>query len=84
MNKKNIPNLINIGTGKDYTILEYAKIFAKFLDVKINIKLDKTKPNGMPKKVMDVSLAKKYGWYAKMPLKRAIVSTYRNYLNEKK
>ena len=84
MNKKNIPNLINIGTGKDYTILEYAKIFAEYLDVKINIKLDKTKPNGMPKKVMDVSLAKKYGWYSKMPLKTAIVSTYRSYLNEKK
>ena len=84
MNKKNIPNLLNIGTGRDYTILEYAKMFAKYLNVKIEIKLDKTKPNGMPRKVMDVSMAKKYGWYAKMPLKSAIVSTYRSYINETK
>ena len=84
MNKKNTPNLINIGTGKDYTIIEYAKFFAKYLGVKIQIKLDKTKPNGMSKKVMDISLAKKNGWYAKTPLKKAIVSTYRNYLDEKK
>ena len=34
-------------------------MFAKYLNVKIEIKLDKTKPNGMPRKVMDVSMAKK-------------------------
>ena len=35
---KNIPNLLNIGTGRDYTILEYYKMFAKYLNVKIEIK----------------------------------------------
>ncbi|MBC8307513.1 MAG: NAD-dependent epimerase/dehydratase family protein, partial [Pelagibacterales bacterium] len=83
MNKKNIPNLINIGTGKEHTIEQYAKLFAKYLDINIKIIFDKSKPNGMARKVMDVSLAKKYGWVAKKLLKESIVSTYRSYLNEK-
>ena len=83
MNKKNIPNLINIGTGKEHTIEQYAKLFAKYLDINNKIIFDKSKPNGMARKVMDVSLAKKYGWGAKKLLKESIVSTYRSYLNEK-
>jgi len=83
MNKKKIADLINIGTGKEYTIEQYAKLFAKYLNINVKIIFDKSKPTGMPRKVMDISLAKKYGWVAKKTLKEAIVSTYRNYLNEK-
>lgn len=83
MNKKNIPDLINIGTGKEYSIAKYAKIFAKHLNVDVKIIFDKSKPNGMLRKVMDISLAKKFGWTAKKTIKEAIVSTYRSYLNEK-
>lgn len=83
MNKKNIPDIINIGSGKEYTIKKYAEIFLKCLNVKAKIILDKSKPSGMPRKVMDVLLAKKHGWVAKNNLKDSIVSTYVNYLNEK-
>ena len=83
MNKKNIPDLINIGTGKEYSIEQYAKIFAKHLNVNPKIIFDKSKPNGMKRKVMNVSLAKTFGWTSKKTIKEAIVSTYRSYLNEK-
>ena len=61
MKKKTKKNLINIGTGIDYSIKEYAKILAKIIipNKKILFYFDKSKPNGTPRKVMDVSLAKK-------------------------
>ena len=63
MNKKKKPTLINIGTGKDFTIEHFAKLIAKTIlpQKKINIKYDLTKPNGIKRKVMDISLAKKHG-----------------------
>ncbi len=81
MNKKFKETVINIGTGKDYTVKEYAK---KILNVilprkKILIKFDKTKPNGTPRKVLDVSLAKKYGWKSKTKLKFGILETYNEF-----
>ena len=81
MNKKTKESLINIGTGKEYTIKEYAKRYLKILlpNKKINIKYDLTKPNGSPRKVLDISLAKKYGWRAKSDLNEAIIATYKDF-----
>ena len=86
MNKKFKGSMINIGTGKDYSIKEYAKIILKLIipNKKIKIKYDKSKPNGTPRKVMDVSLAKKYGWKSKIDLKKAIRLTYNDYLLKKR
>ena len=85
MNKKFKGSMINIGTGKDYSIKDYAKIILKLIipNKKIKIKYDKSKPNGTPRKVMDVSLAKKYGWKSKIDLKKAIRLTYNDYLLKK-
>ena len=85
MKKKLKENLINIGTGVDYTIREYANIMLSVIcpDKKIKIKFDRSKPNGTPRKVMDISLAKKYGWTAKSKLKNSILNTYKSYLIEK-
>ncbi len=81
MNKKIKESLINIGTGKDYTIKDYAKILLKIIHPgkKVIIKFDKSKPNGTPRKVLNVSLAKKYGWVAKTDIKKAIEITYKDY-----
>jgi len=86
MNKKTKHNLINIGTGKDYTIKYYAQLISKIIlpNKKIEIKYDRSKPNGTPRKVMDISLAKKYGWMSGTPLELAILITYQKYLKEKK
>tara|TARA_Y100000591_G_scaffold67131_1_gene55568 strand:+ start:2878 stop:3819 length:942 start_codon:yes stop_codon:yes gene_type:complete len=87
MNKKIKESLINIGTGKDLSIKEYVQLFLNLLipEKKIKIRFDKSKPNGIPKKLMDVSLAKKNGWTYKTNLDDAIISTYKDYcLNQKK
>ena len=82
MNKRIKESLINIGTGKDFTIKQYAKLLLKIIypGKKIKIKFDKTKPNGTPRKVLNVNLAKKYGWVAKTDIKKAIEITYKDYL----
>jgi len=81
MNKKTKQHLINIGTGKDNTINFFAKQILKVLipDRKIIIKYDKSKPNGTPRKVLDISLAKKYGWKAKSNFKNSIIETYNSF-----
>jgi len=84
MKRKTQHSLINIGTGKDYSIKYYANLIIKLImpNKKIAIKYDKSKPNGTPRKVLDVSLAKKYGWHSSMNLKDAIIKTHNSYLKE--
>ncbi len=81
MNKKVKHTLINVGTGKDLRIKEYVELFLRILLPKRKIKIiyDKSKPNGTPRKVLDVSLAKKYGWSSKTSIKNAILKTYKEY-----
>lgn len=79
LGKKTKENLINIGSSKEKSILEYAKIISKVLDVKINFKLDKSKPNGTPRKILDNSIAKKYGWNALADLRSSILDTYEDF-----
>ncbi len=84
MKKKTKHFLINIGSGRDYTIKYYLELIAKVIlgNIKIKIRYDKSKPNGVPRKVMDVSLAKKYGWKYKINLKTSIKITYQSFLKE--
>lgn len=83
MKKKTKHSLINIGTGIDYSIKDYAKKIMKILNVKGDIVFDKTKPDGTPRKLLDISLAKKYGWRAKTTLKNGIIKTYASFLDKK-
>ena len=84
MKKKTKHHLINIGTGKDYSINYFAKKILKILipDRKIIIKYDKSKPNGTPRKVLNNTLAKKYGWKAKSNFKNSIIETYNSFKNK--
>jgi GDP-L-fucose synthase len=84
MNKKTREIIINIGTGKDYSIKQYAHIISSRINpnVKLDIRFDKTKPNGTPRKVLDISLAKKYGWKPKIDLKNAIDYTFKDFLKK--
>ena len=84
MNKKIKETLVNIGTGKDFTIKEYANLLSKIINPgkKIKILFDRTKPNGTPRKVLNINLAKKYGWKAKTNIEEAIKITYRDYLRK--
>ena len=86
INNKFKGTILNIGTGNDYSIKEYAKTILKTIipDKNVKIRYDRSKPNGTPRKVMDVSLAKKYGWKAKIDLKLAIKMTYWDFLLKNK
>ena len=86
MKKKTKHTLINIGTGKDYSIKIWAKLILKLLlpNRKIKIKYDLSKPNGVKRKVMDVSLAKKYGWKSKVNINSGILDVYKKLKDEAK
>ena len=81
--KKNVTHtLINIGSSQEKTIFEYCKFIMKKLDIKLEIKLDKRKPNGTPRKILDCSLAKKYGWRSKYSLDDGFKLTLKDFLNK--
>ncbi len=84
MNKKIKEPFINIGIGKDYPIIWYAKFLMRKMNVNLKIKYDRSKPDGMPKKLLDISLAKKYGWKPKYNFDDAFENTYENFLKSKK
>ncbi|MDA9966883.1 GDP-L-fucose synthase [Candidatus Pelagibacter sp.] len=84
MNKKTSHSLINIGTGVDYSIKDYANIIMKILKINLKIILDKSKPDGTPKKILDISVAKNYGWNAKTSFKNGIIKTYSDFLVKEK
>ena len=79
MNKKIKEPFLNIGTGKSYSIKWYAKFLMRRIGVNLRIEFDKTKPDGMPKKCLDISLAKKYGWKLKSNLNRGFDITYKDF-----
>ena len=62
MKKKIKQPFINIGTGKEHSILWYAKYLMKKMKVNLKVQFDKSKPDGMPHKCLDISIAKQYGW----------------------
>ena len=84
MNKKTKHTLINIGSGKDSSIKDFAKLFLDIIapDKKIDIKYDQSKPNGTQRKVLDISLAKSYGWKPNHDLRVQILKTYHSYLEK--
>ena len=79
MNKKIKEPFLNIGTGKSYSIKWFAKFLMKKIGVNLKIKFDKTKPDGMPKKCLDISLAKKYGWKPKGDFNKGFEITFEDY-----
>lgn len=68
LKKKTKESLINIGSGKEKSISEYAKYLIKKFGLKFKISYDKSKPNGTPRKILDSSLARKYGWRSKISI----------------
>lgn len=76
MQKYSQSDLINIGTGKDLTIKELAGIIKKVVGFKGKIVYDKTKPDGTPQKLLNVSRLHKLGWKHKTELEGGIRTTY--------
>ena len=79
MQDYDIPDIINVGTGEDVTIKELAEMVADVVKYHREIKWDITKPNGTPRKLLDVSKIKSLGWSPKIKLEDGIRSTYEWY-----
>jgi GDP-L-fucose synthase len=71
---------LNVGTGRDITILELAETIARVVGWAGTFTLDKSKPDGMPRKVMDVSRLRTLGWSASTEFETGLKEAYRWYL----
>jgi len=71
---------INVGVGEDVSILELATQIARVVGYEGRFVTDPSKPDGTPRKLMDVSRLSKLGWHASIPLERGIQDTYRWFL----
>ena len=76
--------LVNIGTGEDITIAEFARVVAATVGYKGEISFDSSRPDGTPRKLLDVSRLAKLGWQARTSLQDGIKLAYRAYLSETK
>ena len=77
------PDLINIGVGTDVTIRELTELVASVVGYRGKIMWDATKPDGTPRKLMDVSRLTALGWKAKTVLRAGVEKTYASFLAEK-
>ena len=71
---------INVGVGRDSSILELAQLVSDIVGFSGEIEFDRSKPDGTPRKLLDVSLIKSLGWQARIGLREGIESTYAWYL----
>ena len=83
MNNYSGNETINAGTGKEITIKDLVNLVAKVVDYNGTIKWDTSKPNGTPRKLLDVSKATKLGWKYKTELEDGIKLAYDDFLNNK-
>jgi len=71
---------INVGTGSDISIRDLAELIARIVDYRGNFVFDPSKPDGTPRKVMDVSRLRALGWQSKLPLEEGLEQAYSWYL----
>lgn len=81
MNHYSGDETVNAGTGKEISIRELAELVARVVDYRGEILWDTNKPNGTPRKLLDVSKAERLGWRYKMELEDGIRLAYQDFLN---
>jgi len=74
---------INVGTGEDLSIRELAEILREIIHPNATLTFDTSKPDGMPRKLLDVSRLHALGWRHRIALREGIVSTYRWFLENR-
>ncbi|HUO68473.1 MAG TPA: GDP-L-fucose synthase [Gammaproteobacteria bacterium] len=80
MERYDSPDIINVGWGEDVTIAELAALVRDIVGFEGGIELDRSKPDGTPRKLMDVTKITGLGWRAKISLADGLASTYRWFL----
>ena len=74
--------IINVGLGSDISIKELAKLVSSLVDFEGEILWDESKPDGTPRKLLDISKLNHLGWKAKTSLKKGIELTLESYVKE--
>src|SRR5213082_1698656 len=80
LEKYDSPEIINIGCGEDVTIRELAELVCEVVGFDGKLVWDKTKPDGTPRKLLDVTRIRKLGWQPTIPLRKGIAQTYEWFL----
>jgi GDP-L-fucose synthase len=80
MENYNSPDPLNVGVGNDLTIAELAALVARIVGYSGRLVFDSSRPDGTPRKLLDVSRLSTLGWRARIPLEQGIASTYDWYL----
>jgi GDP-L-fucose synthase len=76
------PEIVNVGTGEEVSILDLAHLIAKVVGYKGQIGFDKTKPDGTPRKLMDSTRLHSLGFRHRVNLKEGIKLTYEDFLSK--
>ena len=82
MNKYNESETINIGTGEEISIKDLSRMVAKIIGYNGKIEWDVSKPNGTPRKLLDVTKLHNLGWKHRIVLKEGIKMAYKDFLNK--
>ena len=75
--------IINVGTGKDMTIKEVVKLLSNIIDYRGEVNWDTSKPNGTPRKVLNIDKIKSLGWNPKISIHDGLYKTYQWYLTHR-
>lgn len=79
----NEPEIVNVGVGEDVSIAELAELIRLTVGYQGDIRYDPTKPDGTPRKLLDVSKMRALGWEARISLAQGIESTYEWFISER-
>ena len=74
------PDWVNVGVGEDVTIFELASLVAETVGYQGQILTDPTKPDGTPRKLLDISLIKNTGWSPVVPFRDGLAAAYQDFL----
>ena len=72
---------INIGTGEDLSILELAQLVSEVVGYRGAIRCDASKPDGAPRKLLDITRIRALGWVPQVHLREGIERAYRDFLS---
>jgi GDP-L-fucose synthase len=82
MNEYSEKEIINVGCGEDITIAELAGVVKEIIGYRGNLVFDTSKPDGTPRKLLDVSKIHALGWHHKTPLQKGLKMAYEDFLSK--